>query len=119
MAGYNKGIVDTRKLNKNNKARLGRRGDTEIREVDNRESHVSALEAYLIDVNGKAGEEYTKRVGAGTTNPLTGMPEYQTEGENIAVLHGGGETMYGYYTCLLYTSPSPRDRTRSRMPSSA
>ena len=25
----------------------------------------------------------------------------------------------GYSTCLLYTSPSPRDRTRSRMPSSA
>ena len=24
-----------------------------------------------------------------------------------------------YWTCLLYTSPSPRDRTRSRMPSSA
>ena len=28
--------------------------------------------------------------------------------------------MYGrMYACLLYTSPSPRDRTRSRMPSSA
>ena len=27
----------------------------------------------------------------------------------------GGE----YWICLLYTSPSPRDRTRSRMPSSA
>ena len=25
----------------------------------------------------------------------------------------------GIHTCLLYTSPSPRDRTRSRMPSSA
>ena len=24
-----------------------------------------------------------------------------------------------YFNCLLYTSPSPRDRTRSRMPSSA
>ena len=24
-----------------------------------------------------------------------------------------------YWGCLLYTSPSPRDRTRSRMPSSA
>ena len=24
-----------------------------------------------------------------------------------------------YYTCLLYTSPSPRDATLSRMPSSA
>ena len=26
---------------------------------------------------------------------------------------------YISYDCLLYTSPSPRDRTRSRMPSSA
>ena len=37
-----------------------------------------------------------------------------------------GKHVYPYYddsnnhqTCLLYTSPSPRDRTRSRMPSSA
>ena len=30
--------------------------------------------------------------------------------QNVAVLLG---------PCLLYTSPSPRDRTRSRMPSSA
>ena len=28
-------------------------------------------------------------------------------------------TVEMYYNCLLYTSPSPRDRTRSRMPSSA
>ena len=29
------------------------------------------------------------------------------------------ETVYITNTCLLYTSPSPRDRQRSRMPSSA
>ena len=29
------------------------------------------------------------------------------------------ETINGVCSCLLYTSPSPRDRTRSRMPSSA
>ena len=29
------------------------------------------------------------------------------------------EIGYEGYSCLLYTSPSPRDRTRSRMPSSA
>ena len=29
------------------------------------------------------------------------------------------ETPLTYNPCLLYTSPSPRDRTRSRMPSSA
>ena len=28
-------------------------------------------------------------------------------------------TMKDIYTCLLYTSPSPRDRQKSRMPSSA
>ena len=30
-----------------------------------------------------------------------------------------GVTFDSLYSCLLYTSPSPRDRTRSRMPSSA
>ena len=39
-------------------------------------------------------------------------------------LSGITEITVGYltnkrYPCLLYTSPSPRDRTRSRMPSSA
>ena len=29
------------------------------------------------------------------------------------------ENVIGVMGCLLYTSPSPRDRTRSRMPSSA
>ena len=28
-------------------------------------------------------------------------------------------SLVGMFLCLLYTSPSPRDRTRSRMPSSA
>ena len=30
-----------------------------------------------------------------------------------------GSLLTTAYICLLYTSPSPRDRTRSRMPSSA
>ena len=29
------------------------------------------------------------------------------------------EFLHALFACLLYTSPSPRDRTRSRMPSSA
>ena len=37
------------------------------------------------------------------------------------ILNTAEEDVYEaeYWTCLLYTSPSPRDRTRSRMPSSA
>ena len=38
-----------------------------------------------------------------------------TEADFIASLQGSG----GTGTCLLYTSPSPRDATLSRMPSSA
>ena len=43
---------------------------------------------------------------------------YQTtkeRGYNIEILINNA----GYGICLLYISPSPRDRTRSRMPSSA
>ena len=32
---------------------------------------------------------------------------------------GAGADAIKVHGCLLYTSPSPRDRTRSRMPSSA
>ena len=32
---------------------------------------------------------------------------------------GKGEITRGLYNCLLYTSPSPRDKRQSRMPSSA
>ena len=34
-------------------------------------------------------------------------------------LHRGGPMFYADTVCLLYTSPSPRDRQKSRMPSSA
>ena len=49
-------------------------------------------------------------------------PEFNDEGiiEIIQGRHPIIESMMGHdKTCLLYTSPSPRDRTRSRMPSSA
>ena len=36
-----------------------------------------------------------------------------------ATVSEDGKVIAELYDCLLYTSPSPRDRTRSRMPSSA
>ena len=39
-------------------------------------------------------------------------------GTNINYLNDNGVSIWDE-CCLLYTSPSPRDRTRSRMPSSA
>jgi len=46
--------------------------------------------------------------GTGKTTFIKMLSEYlESKGFKVSV------------TCLLYTSPSPRDRTRSRMPSSA
>ena len=47
----------------------------------------------------------------------------QKQGIDLLISHDPANMNYltGYdaWSCLLYTSPSPRDRTRSRMPSSA
>ena len=55
-------------------------------------------------------------VGIGTTNP-TDKLNIVGNVEILGILTA--TTFSGVDTCLLYTSPSPRDRTRSRMPSSA
>ena len=49
-----------------------------------------------------------------------GTEESVTCAEDQYILDAGEEAGVDLpYSCLLYTSPSPRDRTRSRMPSSA
>ena len=80
-------------------------------------------------------------IGTSRTNPFDGPnggPEnieimMERHGIDAIVAIGGEGTLAGAKrladaglpvigvpkTCLLYTSPSPRDRTRSRMPSSA
>ena len=52
----------------------------------------------------------------------SGSPSYTDIMDYITISSTGNATDFGdtqYPACLLYTSPSPRDRTRSRMPSSA
>ena len=58
-----------------------------------------------------------------STAIFTGDPvKYKSDG-TVEVAAAGeascGVFMGCFYTCLLYTSPSPRDRQKSRMPSSA
>ena len=57
-----------------------------------------------------AGNIYTRIM-----NPTSDVLE-----KRVAAMEGGiGALALASGSCLLYTSPSPRDRTRSRMPSSA
>ena len=48
-----------------------------------------------------------------------GVTEEYTETHNSVPFLEGKSSIGRLGICLLYTSPSPRDRTRSRMPSSA
>ena len=63
-------------------------------------------------IGGRRHSQQTQMIDLGPTlRDLVGLPPVSvTMGESLGPLLRG---------CLLYTSPSPRDRTRSRMPSSA
>ena len=56
--------------------KLGRKGDTTLRNVQGELSHVNELEASLIDNHGPLGELLTREIGSGTINPNTGLREY-------------------------------------------
>ena len=58
--------------------------------------------------------------GYSTITPCNvGLNDLAKRAEEAARQAGGMPQMFGTITCLLYTSPSPRDGLLSRMPSSA
>ena len=88
--------------------------------------HARSVAAFLTGAHPKKTHgsnirngQSVDQIAAQKIGHLTKLPslELGTEPSSPA-----GRCDSGYsclYTCLLYTSPSPRDRTRSRMPSSA
>ena len=66
--------MDNKKL-----AKKGRHGDTHIRDVYGIKSHVNKDEAKLIDLYGLLGEMIVSKIGAGTINPKTNLPEYDPQ----------------------------------------
>ena len=74
----------------------------------------------------RCGLLITGREGGGQRNTLDGVTMYQNAfGHGIFIQDEADETLVkncyveGRMSCLLYTSPSPRDKRQSRMPSSA
>ena len=63
-------------------------------------------------VTAQAKNDYNRDMGVFTLGHVVCKP---TQKEAEEFLHYYADE----HACLLYTSPSPRDRTRSRMPSSA
>ena len=85
--------------------------------LDDRQSRSLMLRGWF------AGEEsfgFTRNQDslAVITRPFLNVSGNQPEEQDTQVV-AFPDRANGSLTCLLYTSPSPRDRTRSRMPSSA
>ena len=71
----------------------------------------------------RSGNHTFEYLGFGPGNYSTGFPVRQevvlSDKQDFYAQAKREDAGVVFYTCLLYTSPSPRDRTRSRMPSSA
>ena len=75
----------------------------------------------IIDVNSYAVTDIGELRFSMIADAVRGQVADANSGrpiEGAVVQYDGGAEGKRVYTCLLYTSPSPRDRTRSRMPSS-
>ena len=81
------------------------------------EKHIADLGVAGFTYSGKTGAEGQKYIYDLYAAPVKVPTARQTANfqRRVNTLNQRGE----YLSCLLYTSPSPRDRTRSRMPSSA
>ena len=85
--------------------------------VNNNTSIEASILALVTDFS-------TKYLGSHPTAPLTSQEgaQYWNSSDNLLYTWNGTSWIIPvpvFDGCLLYTSPSPRDRTRSRMPSSA
>ena len=72
-----------------------------------------------LETSDGAGVKLRRIIGGPDLNMLDPFLLFDEFGSDDPSDYIGGFPPHPHRGCLLYTSPSPRDRTRSRMPSSA
>ena len=87
-----------------------------VQEIESKLSRLQIIDVKQLNQDG--------RCVFGTTVSLLNLSDdseisYQIVGEDEADIDKGKISCHSPIACLLYTSPSPRDATLSRMPSSA
>ena len=79
----------------------------------------SELDEVLGDASGVTGIKLKNKDSSMSSIDLHGVFIAIGHNPNTEIFNGQLEMKDGYIICLLYTSPSPRDLSTSRMPSSA
>ena len=84
--------------------------------VDFLKTNIDELNGHEVQISSEFKEHHNEDSKYFIKNWLFSSPEYRKW--RITRLDGG-KKLQVFNTCLLYTSPSPRDTNPSRMPSSA
>ena len=97
--------------------------DAPIADAINPEFTASEMGEYFVEYTDENACFARSEIFTIETIGLPAQPLYVNE-DNVLTLFDASTlpadfSLQWYFNCLLYTSPSPRDRTRSRMPSSA
>jgi len=96
------------------------RGQKRVREADYGASAFVPSEKYIVDVeNPVKGVSRLELRDVQMSAAGLEIPIEELSGKAARLRSGKTTNAFAINPCLLYTSPSPRDRTRSRMPSSA
>ena len=78
------------------------------------------FQSVTLDFPVKSGAKYLKEQITGRFRKEKGKTKFRALNEvSLSIEKGEIVGIVGPNGCLLYTSPSPRDRQKSRMPSSA
>ena len=116
--------TETRKLIKRSSRKSDLKGRFEVEEMSSISTLEVAWENKSLWPSWWAERHFCEQVAR--TNKLELLKWAREEkkcewdsGTIIEAAHKGNLEMVKYCVCLLYTSPSPRDRQKSRMPSSA
>jgi len=95
-----------------------------VERIERLEPQVKAFLRFTPELWEQQANDADRKLRAGEAGPLTGIPMAV---KDVLCVRGvettaGSKILRGFrppYTCLLYTSPSPRDLSTARMPSSA
>ena len=90
-----------------------------VRSINSYSSDIPFIKRYLIDKVDKIDKCPIRYFFIDTEMLSKELPDYKNPNSPITVISLYDNFTNKYYTCLLYTSPSPRDLSTSRMPSSA